>query len=78
MVVVVADVTIVGVRKRFRLMLSSMSAAAVGTKCFFNISETIRASLFKIYQKVALDSLYISTGNDVINYFRSEANRTNV
>ena len=27
---------------------------------------------------VALDSLYISTGNDVINYFQSEANRTNV
>ena len=31
----------------------------------FNISETIRASAFKIYHKVALDSLYISTGNDV-------------
>ena len=32
---------------------------------FFNISETIRASDFKIYCKVALDSLYISTENDV-------------
>ena len=27
----------------------------------FNILETIRASDFKIYHKVALDSLYIST-----------------
>ena len=45
---------------------------------FFNISETIRASDFKIYHKIALDSLYISTGKDVINYFHSEANRTNV
>ena len=34
-----------------------------------NISETIRASNFNIYHKVALDSLYISTGNEVINYF---------
>ena len=32
----------------------------------------------KIYHRVVLDSLYISTGNDVTNYFRSEANRTNV
>ena len=47
---------------------------------FFYISGTIRASDFKIYQKVALDCHYISTGNYVINYFWSEANRnrTNV
>ena len=45
---------------------------------FGNIPETIRDSDFKIYDKVAIDSFYISTGNDVINYFRSEANRTNV
>ena len=51
-------------RKRFRLMLSSRSAD------FFNISETIRASDFKIYDKVALDILNISTGNGAINYFR--------
>ena len=67
---------------RFRLMLSSVSAAASAavTKWLFgNISsETIRASDFKNYRKVALNSLYISTGNDVINYLRSEANRTNV
>ena len=45
---------------------------------FFNTSETIRDNDFKIYHKVALDSLYIPTGNDVINYFRSAVNRTNV
>ena len=45
---------------------------------FLNISESIRASDFKINHKAALDSLYISAGNDVINYFRPEANRTNV
>ena len=45
---------------------------------FFNISETTRTSNFKIYRKVALDSLYILTGNDVISYFRSAANRINV
>ena len=44
-----------------------------------NISETMRASDFKIYLKVALDSiLYSSIGNNVINYVRSEENRTNV
>ena len=45
---------------------------------FFNISETVRVSDFTIYHKVALESLYISTGNDFINYFQSAANRTNV
>ena len=44
----------------------------------FNISETIVASDDKIYHKVALDSLDIWIGNDVINYFRSEANSSNV
>ena len=43
---------------------------------FFNISETIGDSDFKNYDRVALDSLYILTGNDIINYFRSAANRT--
>ena len=36
---------------------------------FLNISETVRACAFKIYRKVAIDNMYISTGNDVINYF---------
>ena len=58
-------------RKRFRLMPSSRND-------FFNISETIRASDFKIYHKVARDSLYISTGNYIINFFWLEAYRTNV
>ena len=40
-------------------------AAAVTKWFFFNISETIRDSDFKIYDRVALDSLYILTGNDV-------------
>jgi hypothetical protein len=43
-----------------------------------NISETFRASNFKNYHNVALDSFYISTGNDVTSYFRSAANQTNV
>ena len=55
-----------------------MSAAAAVTNGFFkNISETSRASYsskLKLYHNVALDSLYISTGNDVIS--RSVANRT--
>ena len=45
---------------------------------FLNISKSIRGNNFKIYQTVALDSLYISTRNDVIVYFRSVANRINV
>ena len=44
----------------------------------WNISETVRASDLKIYHMVAHDSLYIFTGNDVINYFRSAGNCTNV
>jgi len=58
----------------FRLMLSSMSAAMI----FLDISEIIRDSDFKIYHHLTLDSLYISTGNDITSYFRSAANRTNV
>ena len=59
-------------------MLSSMSAVAV-TKCFFlKILETIRASYFKIYHKVALDSPDILTGNDITRCFRSAENRINV
>ena len=54
----------------------------VGLRCrlrpryemIFYASETTRASHFKIYHKVALDSLYISTGNYVTIYFRSAAN----
>ena len=61
---------------RFRLMLSAMSA--IDEMIFWNISETIRDYDFKMYDRVALDSFYVSTGNDVINYFRSEANPTNV
>ena len=43
-----------------------------------NISETTWASNFKCYHNVALNSLYISTGNYVIIYFRSAVNRINV
>ena len=43
-----------------------------------NVSETIRASDFKISHSVGLDSLYIWTGNDVTSYFRSAANRIDV
>ena len=41
-------------------MLSSMSAAATSAvkKWFFNISETTRASNFKMYNKVALNTRY--------------------
>ena len=34
----------------------------------FNVSETVRASDFKIYHRLALGNIYILTGNDVINY----------
>ena len=44
----------------------------------YNISETSTASIFKIYQFVALDSICISAGNDIIISFRSTANRINV
>ena len=56
----------------------SAATSAVTKGFFLNSWETIRASDFKIYNKVALGSLYISNGNGVINYFRSEANGTNV
>ena len=45
---------------------------------FFCISETSRVCNIKIYHDMALDSLYIWTGNDVITYFWSAASRTNV
>ena len=45
---------------------------------FFNISENTTAINLKVYRNLALDSLYISTGNDVITFLRSAANRTNV
>ena len=41
---------------------------------FSKISETTRGSNFKIHYNVALDSLYILTGNDVIAYFWWAAN----
>ena len=64
--------------KRFRLMLSSMSASAV-TKFFFIISETVEAtrSILEIHHHVALDNLYIFR-NDVSSYLRSAANGINV
>ena len=49
----------------------------VAKRLFGKISETARANNFKIDQNLALDSVYISTGNDAIAYFRSTANRTN-
>ena len=45
---------------------------------FLYISESTRASDFKFCRNVAADSLYISTGNDVMSYFQSAVNRTNV
>ena len=61
---------------RFRLMLSSMSAAAASdvTNFFFNISENTGASNFKIQPSITLDSLFIFTGNDITSYFRSATN----
>ena len=47
---------------RFRLMLSSMS---VDVRFLGNISETTKASNFKMQNTIAIDSLYIFTGNDV-------------
>ena len=41
-------------------------------------SETANASIFKIWYDIALDSTYISTGNDVTSYFRSAENGINV
>ena len=58
-------------------MLSSMPAHAAVTKCFWYILKTAGASNLRIYYNIALDSLYISTGDDVIIYFRSAANRIN-
>ena len=58
-----------------------MSATTVSKwifKIFLNISETTRASIFKIYHNVALDSPNILTGNDVIIYFQPAANSINV
>ena len=43
-----------------------------------NISETTRAGNFKIYQHAALNTLNLSTGNDVAIYFQSAANCINL
>ena len=64
-------------------MLSSMFAASAVTKWFLlNIWETTRASNFGVNRSVQAqrseESLHIFTGNRVINYFRSTANRINV
>ena len=45
---------------------------------FFNISEFTIVCNFNIHQNVALDSLYILTGNDVTSYFRLAAHRISV
>ena len=64
-------------RNAFRIMRSSRSAAAVVTKYYFNnIPETAKTSNFKI-EHITLDGLCISTGSDVISYFRSAANHIN-
>ena len=41
-------------------------------------SETTEASSFKIERGIALDNIYISTGNDVARHLRSATNRINV
>ena len=68
--------------KRSAIAFSLNAIVNVRLRCrhemTFLISETIRGSDLKIYHKVALHSLHISTGNDVIDYFRSAANCTNV
>ena len=63
--------------QKFASTLAAIVPQFVGFSCF-NISDTITASDFKIYPKVSLDSLYISTGNDILNYFQLAANHTNV
>ena len=65
---------------RFRLILSSMSATAFAASpnAFFNISEVNKASDFKIQNNIAIDRLYIFTGNDATSYFRSAENRIHV
>ena len=50
----------------------------VTKQSFLKIMETARASNFKIYHNIALDSLYVWNENDVIIYCRSAANRINV
>ena len=42
------------------------------------IAENTKASIFKIYRRLALDSPYIVIGNNVTIYFRSAVNCTNV
>ena len=54
------------------------TALPIGGISCLDISETTRANNFKIHRDVSLNSLYISTGNDVINCFRSATIRSNV
>ena len=79
-----------GIRANFsacscNLLLSETVSAYCYRRCpppsrndCFNISETTRASTFKINHNVSLDSLYISTRNDVTIYFRSAVHSINV
>ena len=53
-------------------------ALPIGGLSCLNISKTNGASNFKIYRNVALDGLFIATGNDVIIYFLSTVNHINV
>ena len=43
-----------------------------------NISKTVRPRIAKFYVNIHTDIVYSHTGYDVIIYFRSAANRTNV
>ena len=44
----------------------------------FDFLEATKASSFKVFKGIALNSLYISSGYDVTSYFRSAANCINV
>ena len=58
--------------------MSYVANVVVTKHSFWEISEAARAINFNIYLSVALDSLYTSTRNDLIIYFRSAANCINV
>ena len=45
---------------------------------FWKISEATRTSNFNILRRIALNSLYSWTGNDITIYFRFAANRINM
>ena len=69
----------------FQLAANCVHTAAVvvvadfiTTWTVWKIIETAKAGNFKIYQNVALDSIYVSTENDVVIYFRLAGNCINV